>query len=299
MLRRIPRFLRVSIVFAIVAAVAVTVYQSWSSGVVGTGGWTQTQWGPLGPADRDLLVKVRQANLWEGPTGQQAAQQATAPAVREVGAHLATEHTDLDQQTRKVADQLGVLLPAAPNAQQQGWMAEISAATGSDYDRIFIQRVRQAHGIVLPLLAQVRISTRNSMMRNFATVGMQFVNRHIGYLESTGLVDYNALPAPSDPSVFTFTGAPGGQDLVMPSLIILCCLVAAVGFMAAFRRKKRSPTARSLMVDPPRRAPAPLAELVAIPAPRPPSFDPHPSLPLVLPGEVSGPRHAVRPRVRN
>ena len=38
MLRRIPRFLRVSIVLAIVAAVAMTVYQSWQSGVVGTGG---------------------------------------------------------------------------------------------------------------------------------------------------------------------------------------------------------------------------------------------------------------------
>jgi predicted outer membrane protein len=298
MLRRIPRFLRVSIVFAIVAAVAVTVYQSWSSGVVGTGGWTQTQWGPLGPADRDLLVKVRQANLWEGPTGQQASQQATMPAVREVGQHLAAEHADLDQQTRKVADQLGVLLPAAPNAQQQGWMTEISAATGSDYDRIFIQRVRQAHGIILPLLAQVRVSTRNSVMRDFATVGMQFVNRHIGYLESTGLVDYNALPAAPDPSVFTFTGAPGGQDLVMPTLIILCCLIAAAGFVAAFRRK-RSQKGRAAMVDPPRRAPIP--DLVAIPAPRPPapSLDPHPSLPLLLPGEATGPRHAVRPRVRN
>ena len=69
MLRRIPRFLRVSILFVILAAVTLTVYQSWSTGAVGTGGWTQTQWGPLGPADRDLLVKVRQANLWEGHYG--------------------------------------------------------------------------------------------------------------------------------------------------------------------------------------------------------------------------------------
>jgi predicted outer membrane protein len=298
MLRRIPRFLRVSIVLAIVAAVAVTVYQSWQSGVVGTGGWTQTQWGPLGPADRDLLVKVRQANLWEAPTGQQASQQASSPAVREVGQHLATEHADLDAQTRKVADQLGVLLPAAPNAQQQGWMAEISAATGSDYDRVFIQRVRQAHGIVLPLLAQVRVSTRNSLMRDFATVGMQFVNRHIGYLEATGLVDYNALPAAPDPSVFTFTGAPGGQDLVMPTLIIIACVIGAGGFAAAFRRRRKQKVI-SPLIDPPRRAPAPLPELVAFPGPRPPSIDPHPSLPLVLPVEATGPRHAVRPRVRN
>jgi len=296
MLRRIPRFLRVSILFVILSAVTLTIYQSWSSGAVGTGGWTQTQWGPLGPADRDLLVKVRQANLWEGPTGQQAAQQASSPAVREVGEHLGVEHADLDVQTRKVADQLGVLLPTSPNATQQAWMSEISAATGSDSDRIFVQRVREAHGIVLPLLAQVRVSTRNSLMREFATVGTTFVNRHIGYLESTGLVDYNALPAAPDPTLFTFSGAPGGQDLVMPMLILVCCLIAAIGFAAAFRRKRKQLPA--LMVDPPRRAPT-QPDLVAIPGPRPVSADSHPSLPLILPVEATGPRHAVRPRVRN
>ena len=296
MLRRIPRFLRVSLVFAIVAVIALTVYQSWSSGAVGTGGWTQTQWGPLSPEDRDLLVKVRQANLWEGPTGQQAAQQASSPAVREVGEHLGVEHADLDAQTRKIADQLGVLLPTSPNAQQQGWMAEISAATGSDYDRLFVQRVREAHGIVLPLLAQDRVSTRNSLMRDFATVGTQFVTRHIGYLESTGLVDYNALPAPPNPTAFTFSGAPGGPDLVMPMLILVGCLLAATGFAAAFRRKRKQKPV--MAVDPPRRVPAP-SDLVAIPGPRPVSTDSHPSLPLIVPVEATGPRHAVRPRVRN
>src|SRR3954467_13414761 len=127
MLRSIPRLLRRAVIVAVILAVSASVYQSWAAGSPGTGGWTQTQWGPLGPADRDLLVKVRQANLWEGPTGQQAAQQASSPAVREVGEHLGTEHADLDVQTRKIADQLGVLLPTTPNATQQGWMAEISA----------------------------------------------------------------------------------------------------------------------------------------------------------------------------
>ena len=36
MLRRIPRFLRVSILFVILSAVTLTIYQSWSSGAVGT-----------------------------------------------------------------------------------------------------------------------------------------------------------------------------------------------------------------------------------------------------------------------
>ncbi|MFD0593906.1 hypothetical protein ACFQZ4_16635 [Catellatospora coxensis] len=42
-------------------------------------GWTVTESGPLGPADRDLLVRVRLAGLWEAPP---ASRPRTGPAAR-------------------------------------------------------------------------------------------------------------------------------------------------------------------------------------------------------------------------
>src|SRR5687768_16892171 len=42
-------------------------------------GWTATKWGPLGPTDRDLLVKVRLAGLWEMPAGDQAQRRGVDP----------------------------------------------------------------------------------------------------------------------------------------------------------------------------------------------------------------------------
>ena len=82
-------------------------------------------------------------------------------------------------------------------------MKEISSKTGSDYDRTSVQRLREAHGIVLPVLAEVRISTRNDLVREFAADGTLYVTRHIGYLESTGLVDYAALPEPQSPGLLS------------------------------------------------------------------------------------------------
>ena len=49
-------------------------------------------------------------------TGQQVQQQGTTQAVKEAGRKISAEHTDLDQKTRDIADKLGVLLPASPNA---------------------------------------------------------------------------------------------------------------------------------------------------------------------------------------
>src|SRR3954470_24923459 len=51
-------------------------------------GWVSTPYGPLSPADTDFLVRVRQAGLWEMPSGQMAQTQAESPTVKSVGATL-------------------------------------------------------------------------------------------------------------------------------------------------------------------------------------------------------------------
>ncbi|TQM38221.1 DUF1996 domain-containing protein [Pseudonocardia cypriaca] len=161
---------------------------------------TRTEFGPLTASDVDLLVKVRQAGLWETPTGQQMQQRAVNAVVQEVGRRISVEHTELDAIVRQTAGQLGVTLPSQPSAQQQGWMQEISAQNGADYDRTAVNLLRQAHGKVLPAIANVRSGTRNQLVREFATTSAQFVTRHHEYLESTGLVDFEALPEPPAPA---------------------------------------------------------------------------------------------------
>jgi hypothetical protein len=98
-----------------------------------------------------------------------------------------------------------------------------------------VQRLREAHGIVLPLLAEVRISTRNDLVRAFATDGTLYVTRHITYLESTGLVDYSALPAPKSPGLLS--GAAYWSDLLVPGLVFIACLLAATLIGANLRSR--------------------------------------------------------------
>lgn len=181
-----------------VVAVLTTLYvvlrpPAASTAVPTSGTVTETRWGPLDDNDRLLLTKVRQAGLWEMPTGQQAQQRAHSEKVKEVGRHLAVEHSALDTDVRGVAAQLGVVLPSTPSSQQQGWMAELSGKTGDDYDVTFVNRLRAAHGKVFAIISQIRANTRNSLIRAFAERAFTTVLRHMNYLESTGLVDYSTL----------------------------------------------------------------------------------------------------------
>lgn len=162
--------------------------------------WTTTASGPLGPADRDFLAKVRQAGLWEIPTGQQAQERASSQRVKEVGLMLAADHTKLDEQVRAVAKKLNVKIPSTPNADQQGWMNELSQLEGEAYDKVFADRLRAAHGKVFAAVALVRAGTKNDEIRAFAQVAVDVVMKHMTLLESTGKVDYAALPTPPPPS---------------------------------------------------------------------------------------------------
>lgn len=161
--------------------------------------------GPLGPADRDLLVKVRQAGLWEIPMGRLAQERADSQRVKEVGRHLVEDHTKLDLITRQYAARLGVALPDRPSPDQESWMAQLGAQNGSAFDKDFANLLRAAHGKVFSGIAAVRAGTRNAEIRRFAQHANNVVMKHMTLLESTGMVNYDELPeaptpAPSNPA---------------------------------------------------------------------------------------------------
>ncbi|MFC7302856.1 DUF4142 domain-containing protein [Streptomyces monticola] len=190
------------IIAALVATLGALAFPVWSYGDrSGTGeanldaSTIATRWGPLSATDRDLIVKVRLAGLWELPAGQQAIERAPSEAVKAAGDHLVVGHTDLDARVREVAAQLGIELPNQPNAQQQGWLDELTAARGETYQRKFANILRNAHGKVFSLIAQVRHTTRNALVRQLASDANQTVLDHITMLEGTGFVDFDALAA--------------------------------------------------------------------------------------------------------
>ncbi|MFJ6809782.1 DUF4142 domain-containing protein [Streptomyces anulatus] len=190
------------IIAALVATLGALAFPVWSyADRSGTGeanlnaSSVATQWGPLSATDRDFLVKVRLAGLWELPAGQQAIERAPSEATKAAGDHLVVGHADLDRRARDVAAKLGVELPNQPTVQQQGWLRELTAASGDTdtYERKFAHILRAAHGKVFGLIGQVRHTTRNTLIRQLASDANQTVLDHITMLEATGFVDFDAL----------------------------------------------------------------------------------------------------------
>ncbi|MEU6355083.1 DUF4142 domain-containing protein [Streptomyces sp. NPDC047072] len=215
------------IITGLLATLVALIFPLWSySDRSDTGlsvlnaGTVTTPYGPLSALDRDFITKVRLAGLWELPAGQQAEQKGTTQAVRTAGRHLVEGHTFLDQRVRQVAAQLGVALPNEPNDQQKQWLAVLDQAQGVDYDRQFANILRLAHGRVFSVVAQVRASTQNSLVRALADDANTTVLDHIKILEATGYVDFAALAqdmaSGSTPSAANSPGPTADPGQVVP-----------------------------------------------------------------------------------
>ncbi|MFD9794407.1 DUF4142 domain-containing protein [Streptomyces sp. NPDC059070] len=210
------------VVVALTATIAALLFPVWSyADRSGTGlaqlnaGSVPTRWGPLSASDRDFVVRVRLAGLWELPAGQQAVERAPSAAITAAGQHLIDGHTFLDARVREVAAQLGMELPDQPNDQQKSWLRTLTSDSGDTYEKDFANLLRAAHGKVFSLVAQIRANTRNSLVRALAEDANTTVLDHIKMLEATGLVDFDGL---ARDSVAGTTASPSGPPPPTPGV---------------------------------------------------------------------------------
>ncbi|MFK0172393.1 DUF4142 domain-containing protein [Streptomyces sp. NPDC090306] len=153
----------------------------------------QTAAGPLTEADRDFVVKVRAAGLWEYPVGRMAVEKGTTKAVVTAGQHLVSGHAALDATARTIAPELGITLPNQPSPQQQGFIATLSGDSSKQFDTDFANILRVTHGQIFQTVSTIRATTRNSLVRQLANQANTTVLDHITVMERTGLVDFDQV----------------------------------------------------------------------------------------------------------
>ncbi|MFD7711935.1 DUF4142 domain-containing protein [Streptomyces sp. NPDC059785] len=152
-----------------------------------------TQFGPLTEADRDFVVKVRSAGLWEYPLGELAMKRGTTAEMKEAGAHLIVGHAGLDQLCRAIAPRLDITLPNQATPQQQQFVQTVDSKSGKEFDSTAVNIMRITHGQIFPAIAKIRASTENTLVRQLADLANDTVLDHITVLEKTGLVNYEQV----------------------------------------------------------------------------------------------------------
>lgn len=96
------------------------------------------------------LAGTFEDSLFEIELAQVAVQKATDPEVRQFAQEMITEHTELNTRITTLAVQKNISLPTATGPDKQEIVAMISAFSGPDFDRAYMDRnvLQHAQGIV-------------------------------------------------------------------------------------------------------------------------------------------------------
>ncbi|MCU7730872.1 DUF4142 domain-containing protein [Actinoplanes sp. KI2] len=212
----------VAVTVAVVAALAVSPASARAGGA-----------GQVNAADLTLLIGLRQAALWEIPAAKAAAERGSTAKVRQAGQKLAAEQAQLDQQTSYVILRLGATVRPTLTTQQQDLLDRLQSATGSQFDRLFVNSLRNGYGFLYTIIGEVRSSTRVGPIRQLGDQANVAFLSYLQTLENTGLVQDQslapaAIPPAQDLSTLGMAKANAGiTSPISPAVLWLLAVIAS------------------------------------------------------------------------
>ncbi|CAL9623007.1 hypothetical protein SUDANB120_05912 [Streptomyces sp. enrichment culture] len=103
-----------------------------------------------GSPDAAFVQAAHQANLAEIAAGQDAQRNGGDTCVKDAGAKLVRDHTELDAELTDLAQEGRLQLPDAPTAEQKAALDKVKAQAGtSGYDKAWLTAQEKAHTATL------------------------------------------------------------------------------------------------------------------------------------------------------
>ncbi len=104
--------------------------------------------------DPTIVAIFDNANTWDIATGNLGAKKGTTKEIRDFGAQLVRDHTNVRQQGRDLATKLGVKVPALPKDFQMkkdhdAAMKKLEGLSGPAFDKAFLQNEVDYHKAVI------------------------------------------------------------------------------------------------------------------------------------------------------
>ena len=134
--------------------------------------------------DKKFLTTAAGGGMFEVEVGKLAATKASDPGVKSYGQMLVTDHTAANDKLKAIATAHGVMLPEALPTAQQKALDKLSAKSGDDFDKAFIQEVGlKDHKHDISLFERASKKAKADDVREFATATLPTLKQHLADAE--------------------------------------------------------------------------------------------------------------------
>ncbi|WP_159437462.1 DUF4142 domain-containing protein [Hymenobacter daecheongensis] len=135
--------------------------------------------------DAEFMVDAASDGLLEVELGKLAQQKAATPATKEFGQHMAAQHAQMNAALQALARQKGISVPAALGQAQQQTYTELTALTGLEFDKKYLEMMVDDHANDVERFDDMSEDAYDGDIRGFAAKYLPTLKEHLDMARKT------------------------------------------------------------------------------------------------------------------
>jgi putative membrane protein len=134
-------------------------------------------------ADQSFVRKALEGGAAEVQLGQLAQQKSQSEDVKQFGQKMVQDHTQLGDQMKPIAQQLGVKEPKGPSKKDKELIAKLEALSGPQFDEAYIQAMVKDHKQDLKEFKDAAQTAQNPNVKQAAQQGAGVISQHLQMIQ--------------------------------------------------------------------------------------------------------------------
>jgi len=140
---------------------------------------------PMDPADSDFIMKAAQGGIAEVDMGNMASSKATNADVKKFGDRMVTDHSKANDELKQLAATKGVTLPADVGEEHKKAMDGMSAKSGKDFDKSYIDDMVKDHEKDVAEFEKASKDAKDADLKAWAAKTLPTLKEHLKLAKET------------------------------------------------------------------------------------------------------------------
>jgi putative membrane protein len=134
-------------------------------------------------ADQAFVRKALEGGAAEVQLGELAQQKSQSDDVKQFGQKMVQDHTQLGDQMKPIAQQLGVKEPKGPSKKDKELIAKLEGLSGPQFDEAYIQAMVKDHKQDLKEFKDAAQTAQNPNVKQAAQQGAGVISQHLQMIQ--------------------------------------------------------------------------------------------------------------------
>ena len=135
-------------------------------------------------ADAKFATDAANGGLAEVALGKVAEQKAVNKSVKDFAAMMVKDHGKANDELMAIAKAKNITLPAAPSDDKQKELTDLSAKTGGDFDKAYVDAMVDGHKKTISMFEDAAKNCKDAELKAFATSTLPIIKGHLTEIET-------------------------------------------------------------------------------------------------------------------